>query len=174
VAWLTASASVLLGLALTLRLTDRPRPAWVLDVHRYLGGMTAVFTALHMGALVADSYVHFGLADLLVPYATSWQPGPVAVGIVAFWGLVAIEATSLAMRRLPRKAWRAVHGSSFAVFALVTGHALGAGTDASNTAFRSTAIALSAAFAFLSIARVLLVGESRRRRPRAATTVPAA
>jgi DMSO/TMAO reductase YedYZ heme-binding membrane subunit len=170
VAWVGASGSVLLGLALTLRLTNAARPAWMLDVHRFLAGMCVLFTGVHLAALVADSFVHFGVAELLVPYASPWKSGPVAVGVVAFWLLVLVEVTSLFMRRLPRKVWRYIHGSSFAVFVLITGHALGAGTDAQNPAYRWAALGLCTAFVFLGIARALLVGEKKRRASRAANT----
>ena len=56
-----------------------------------LGGLAVMFTAIHLAALVADSYVHFGLADLTVPFASSWQPGAVALGVVAMWLLLAVE-----------------------------------------------------------------------------------
>ena len=70
-----SSASVMSGLLLSTRLTKgRPTPAWILDLHRFLGGSAVIFTALHIAGLVADSYVHFGLADLLVPFASSWHP----------------------------------------------------------------------------------------------------
>ena len=72
-----------------------------------------LFLAVHLGALVADSYVHFGVADLLVPFASSWKSGAVAWGVVAFWFLIAVEVSSLMMRRLPRRTWRAIHLTSY-------------------------------------------------------------
>ena len=59
-------------------LGDKPKAPWLLDLHRHLGGLTVLFTGLHMAALVADSYAQFGLADLLVPFASEWRPGAVA------------------------------------------------------------------------------------------------
>ena len=104
VAWLMLTASVIWGVVLSTKaFPEHRRPAWLLDLHRWLGGLAVSFTAIHLGALVADSYVHFGLADLLVPYASSWQPGAVALGVVALWLLLAVEVTSLAMKRLPRR-----------------------------------------------------------------------
>lgn len=72
VAWALATLAVVWGLALSTRLLGkRPAPAWLLDLHRFLGGLTTVFVAVHIGALVADNYAHFGLGDLLVPMASS-------------------------------------------------------------------------------------------------------
>jgi sulfoxide reductase heme-binding subunit YedZ len=133
VAWLLLTASTCWGLGLSGRMFrggTLPRPAWVLDLHRYLGGLATAFTAVHVSAVVADTYVHFGLADVLVPFASGWRTGAVAWGVVGLWLLVAVEATSLARRHLPRALWRRVHYLSLPLFAVATLHGLRAGSDA--------------------------------------------
>ena len=59
--------------------------------------------------------------------------------MVATWCLVAVELTSLAMRRLPRKLWRGIHLTSYLVFWLASLHAAFAGTDATNRLYQVTA-----------------------------------
>lgn len=79
--WHLSRASGLLawGTALATRaLGQRPKAPWLLDLHRHLGGLTVAFVGLHLGALVADSYVHFGWADVSVPWASSWKATAVA------------------------------------------------------------------------------------------------
>ncbi len=133
VAWVVVTASILWGLTLSTRLIRRRGvPAWLLDLHRFLGGLSVVFSAVHLGALVADNYVHFGLRELFVPYSSTWRPGSVAWGVVALYLLLAVEVTSLLMKRLPRKLWRAVHASSFGLFIAATAHGLTAGADRTN------------------------------------------
>ena len=85
------------------------------------------FVGLHLGALVADSYVHFGWADVFVPWASSWKSTAVAWGVIAWWLLVVIEVTSLLMKRLPKRLWRGVHLSSYLVALLSTAHLFTAG-----------------------------------------------
>jgi len=157
VAWVLAVAAVLWGLALSSRAAGkRPRPAWLLDLHRHLGGLTLLFTAAHVGALIADSYVHFDVVDVLVPFAAGWRTGAVAWGVVGFWFLVAVELTSLARRRLPATVWRSVHLSSYLGAAAATAHLVTAGTDALHPALRwGPAAAVSAAAFFLTY-RLLL------------------
>jgi predicted ferric reductase len=134
VAWALAALAVLWGLALSTRaLGKKPKAPWLLDLHRFLGGLTIVFVAVHLVALWADSYVEFDLAGLFVPLATPWKTGAVAWGIVAFYLLLAVEITSLLMKRIPKKLWKAVHFSSYALYAMATAHLLMAGTDASET-----------------------------------------
>jgi sulfoxide reductase heme-binding subunit YedZ len=155
VAWALLAASIAWGLGLSGRMFAgrRPRPAWVLDLHRYLGGLATVFVGLHVAFVVADSYVHFGLADVLVPFASAWRPGPVAWGVVALWLLLAVELTSLARRRLPRALWRRVHYASVPLFALATMHGVTAGTDVRTPLAAVCVVAVVAFVAALVAAR---------------------
>jgi hypothetical protein len=167
VTWVLVTAAVLWGLALSARMTKRPRPAWVLDLHRFLGALTLVFLGVHMAALVADSYAHFGLAELLVPLASSWRPGAVAWGIVALYLLVAIELTSLVKRKLPERVWHGVHLTSLGLFGVATVHTFTAGADAGNRAVQWLALVSGALVGFLLVFRLLTLGaraESRARR----------
>ena len=156
VAWGLVSASVIWGLLLSTRLFHgRPKPAWVLDLHRFLGGLAVTFTVVHVAALVADATVRFRAIDVLVPFASSWRPGAVALGVVGAWLLAAVEGTSLLMRKLPRKLWRAVHLSSYVLFWTSTAHLLLAGTDARNPVVVAGAEVLAAAVFFLTLVAVL-------------------
>ncbi|HEY2665351.1 MAG TPA: ferric reductase-like transmembrane domain-containing protein [Actinomycetota bacterium] len=129
-AWLLLAASVLWGLTLTTRVAGRiTRPAWLLDLHRFLGAAAVAFTGIHVLAILLDTYVHFGLAEVLVPLTGTWHPVAVAWGIVGFYLLVAIEVTSLVRSRLPRPVWRSIHFVSFPLFVVTTIHGLSAGTD---------------------------------------------
>jgi methionine sulfoxide reductase heme-binding subunit len=155
VAWGLLATSVLLGLLLSTKiLGGRPRPAWLLDLHRYLGGAAVVFTAIHVATIVADSYVHFGLAEILVPFIGSWHPVAVGWGIVATYLLVAVELTSLLRARLPLRLWRATHYLSFPLFALASVHSLTAGTDRHALLFRLVIPSGMALIAGISVVRI--------------------
>jgi DMSO/TMAO reductase YedYZ heme-binding membrane subunit len=155
VAWLMLTASVIWGVILSTKaFPEQRRPAWLLDLHRWLGGLTVSFVAIHLIALVADSYVHFTLIDLAVPFASDWKPGAVALGVIATWLLVAVEVTSLAMRRLPKRVWRAIHLSSYAVFWLASIHAALAGTDRAQRLYQVTAAASIIAVAWALMYRL--------------------
>jgi len=166
VAWGLVTATVVWGLAVSSRiLAGRPRPAWTLDLHRHLAGLSVAFTGVHMGGLVADGYVHFGTAELLVPLASRWHPVAVAWGVVGLYLLVAVQGTSLAMRRLPKRAWRAVHRTAVALYLLGTVHALAAGSEAGNPAVRWFALGSLGLVAFLLAFRLLTRERARPSRP---------
>lgn len=169
VAWVLLAVSMLWGLALSTRLfRTRPRPAWTLDIHRFLGGFSVLFTAVHAGALMADGYAHFGPVELLVPLASRWHPVGVAWGVIAFYLMLAIEGTSLAMKKMSNKAWKRVHRTGFLLFAFATIHGVAAGTDLRDGAFRWVMLGTTAVIVFLYLLRVF-AGKGRRapaeRRP---------
>jgi DMSO/TMAO reductase YedYZ heme-binding membrane subunit len=166
VGWALLTASVVWGLLLSTRTFGKAVvPAWLLDLHRFLGGLAVTFLAVHLVGLVADDYVEFGWREVLVPMASSWHPGAVAWGVVAMYLLVAIEVTSLLQRRMPRRWWRRVHLLSFPLFVLATVHALTAGTDARNQLVELTTIAAVTVVAFLTLVRTLARRTRRERVP---------
>lgn len=156
VTWCLLAASVLWGLALSTRaLGRRPRPAWLLDLHRYLGGLAVVFLGIHVGSILLDTYVHFGLVEVLVPFTGSWHPDAVAWGIASLYLLVAIEVTSLLRPRLPRSVWRATHYAAFPLLGLATLHALTAGTDRHTLVMRYGMLAVCGVALGLTALRVV-------------------
>ena len=160
VAWALAALAVLWGLALSTRALGRKPPApWLLDVHRFLGGLTIAFVGVHLAGLALDPWASFGVPELFVPMASSWKPGAVAWGIVAFYLLVAIELTSLLRSRLPLRLWRGIHLTSYAMYALATVHLLLAGTDRHNPVLRTAIVVTVGAIVFFTMYR--LIGPGR-------------
>jgi DMSO/TMAO reductase YedYZ heme-binding membrane subunit len=120
----------------------------MLSVHRYLGALTVAFVAAHVASILVDSFVRFGVADVLVPFASSWHPVEVAWGIAGMYLLVAIEATSLARARISARVWRNIHVCSYVLLALVTVHLLTAGTDAQDLLPTASAVFVGIAAVF--------------------------
>jgi DMSO/TMAO reductase YedYZ heme-binding membrane subunit len=168
VAWALVTASILVGLALSTRLVrKRGASAWLLDLHRFLGTLSVVFVGVHLLALWADNYVYFGPRELFVPFASAWRPGAVAWGIAALYLMLAIQVTSWAMHKMPRRLWHAVHLSSFALFATATLHGFTAGADNANLAVQWGALTGGLLVVFLVVFRLL----ATRRRPTSPRTV---
>jgi predicted ferric reductase len=114
VAWALVTASIVWGLALSTRLVSkRGAPAWLLDLHRYLGALSLVFTMIHIAPLPFDGYAHITIIELLIPFRSAARPGyaPVtaAWGVVAFYLVVAIQFTSWIKKYLSRKVWHSIH-----------------------------------------------------------------
>jgi membrane protease YdiL (CAAX protease family) len=95
VSWALLALSVVWGLTLSTRwLGRRARPNWLLDLHRFLGGAGVVFVAVHVAALVADSYttVH-GLT------AGTDATNPILLGAMAATSVVVAVLTASKFRR---------------------------------------------------------------------------
>ena len=158
---IVASALLAVSVIWGLLLVDqgsgaRPSPKWLLDLHRYLGGLAVIFVGFHIAGLVADTYTHFDLVSVLVPMASEWNPGPVAWGVVAFYGLIAVELTSLMMKHLPRKVWHGIHLTSYVVFWMAAIHGATAGTDAGNSWYVLGSVASIIVVLALTMYRILI------------------
>lgn len=144
VAWALVVLSILWGVLLSTRvLRNVDSPAWLRDLHSWLGGLSLMFAGIHMVTLIADSYVTFTVGDVLVPFSSQWRPIPTAVGIVTFWLLVAVQGTSLLMKKMPRATWRRIHMLSYLLFATSVVHALGSGTDVGSEVFTYFSVAVA-------------------------------
>lgn len=175
VAWGLALFSILWGVLLTTRvLRGIDSPAWLRDLHAWLGGLTIAFTIGHMASLVADDWVKFGIADVLLPFSSSYRTVPVTVGVVGFWMLVAVHSTSLMMKRLSRSTWRRIHQTSYLLYALIAVHALTAGSDVGTPLYTGVTMALAmTGTAVGGIRWVAGRAADRRRRERTSVGVSA-
>ena len=163
---LLAAASVIWGLLLSSKITERsPGPKWLLDLHRYLGGATVIFVLIHMAALILDGYVQFAISDLLIPFASTWRPSAVAWGIVGFYLLVAVQVTSMLMKRIPRTWWKWIHMSSYVMLWTGLFHGIRAGTDAGNPLYVGGTAAIVGGTVWLTGYRILMQRKFRRLSP---------
>lgn len=166
IAWVLMTMSVLWGILLSTRVMRRvDNPAWLQDLHRYLGGLTLFMVALHMVSLMLDGWLKFSLAETLVPFATDFKPLAVALGIISFYILLAVQGTSLFMNRLPRKFWKGLHYSSYAALLLVALHAGWSGTDVSSWWYRVLAIVLISVATIAVLVRIITGTRTGSSRP---------
>jgi len=156
VAWALLAGSVVWGLLMTSKVVRRRvKNAWLLDLHRWLGGLALTVTGIHILAIMSDTYVHFGLASVLVPFASHWHPAAVAWGVASLYLLAAVELTSLVRRHLNYRLWRRIHLLSFPLFVMSTLHGLTAGTDSARPMAIIAVGLVAAAVTFLTIVRVM-------------------
>ncbi len=166
VAWALVTTSVLYGLLHASRATTRARPAWLLDLHSSIAALACIFTLVHIGALLLDSFIGFGAREILIPFASRYKPAAVAWGIVAMYLMLSVQATSLWMRHLPRRLWHVLHLGSFLVFAATTLHMLQAGTDRRSPYVHAVAAIALVAVGVATTARVIARGVVRSRHAR--------
>ncbi len=164
--WAVAATAMVVGLVMAGRLAGRrPGFPWLLDLHRFLSGLTFVFLALHLVTLWADSFVEFGWLELFVPFTSSWRPTAVAWGIGAMYLMAAVQATSLVKDRLPNRVWHGIHLLSYPTTVFGTVHAWQSGSDVENPLVLAAGLALLALIVGLTVVRLFALRYGPAVRP---------
>jgi len=168
-AYLLLFASVGLGLANKLRLLDRYLTrAQVMYLHRFIAMMAFVFTGLHVGGLLLDTYLTFDLGSLLIPFTSEYRPLWTGLGTLVVYGAAAVAITAYLSRRVGYKVWRTIHYLSFGIFAATLMHGLMAGTDSSSLWMKLIYIATGGCVAVLTGVRFLKPKKAKTTNVRAA------
>ncbi|MHB1980889.1 MAG: ferric reductase-like transmembrane domain-containing protein [Sulfobacillus sp.] len=97
--------------------------------HRYLTVLTFGLVALHIGAIIADSYAKVGLLGAAIPGLSVYRTWPVALGTITLYGMIVLTATAANPKWLGGARWLTVHRFSIAVFVVAWMHGVLAGTD---------------------------------------------
>jgi methionine sulfoxide reductase heme-binding subunit len=129
-----ASLAVSLGLLMSTKLL-KGRTTELRTAHDTLALSTIVAIVVHAAALLGDSYVHYSIADIALPFLSSYKTFWTSMGIVAGWGLMLLGLSYYARRWVGAVRWRKLH--RFTALAWIAGlvHALGEGTDAGQVWF---------------------------------------
>jgi methionine sulfoxide reductase heme-binding subunit len=165
VAWAVMGATCLWGILMVTRTFRPTRPAWMLDLHRWLGALSLITTAIHLLSLIPDNYVYFGWRELLLPGGSPWRTSAITWGVLSLYLLVVVEATSLVMKRLPRRLWHTVHLLSYVSFGMATVHGALAGTDRANRIYVLAVVLLAAAVTLGLLRRVTRRPPKRTAQP---------
>ncbi|HNP73953.1 MAG TPA: hypothetical protein PKK15_22745 [Kouleothrix sp.] len=141
-AWYLTRASAMVSyvllwwsMALGLAITNRMARAWpggptLGDLHEHASLLGVGFAAIHALTLLADRYIGYSLAQILIPFAnTSYRPLWVGIGQISFYLTVLVTFTFYVRRWISTRLWRAIHYLSFAAFALALAHGVWSGTD---------------------------------------------
>jgi methionine sulfoxide reductase heme-binding subunit len=151
VALLASSAAVCAGLLMSGRL-GRIRIPDLRVVHEMLSLTTIVAIVLHGVTLLGDSYLRPSVADISIPFVSSYKTFWTSTGIIAGWGLVLLGLSFYARARIGIERWRVMHRFTALAWALGILHSLGEGTDAGRAWFVvMTLIAVAPALAMLAL-----------------------
>jgi methionine sulfoxide reductase heme-binding subunit len=128
-ALILASLAVSLGLLMSTKLL-KGRGADLRATHEILSLSTIVAIVLHGVALLGDGYLHPSLADISIPFVSSYKTIWTTLGILGGWALVLLGLSYYARRRIGAARWRKFHRFTALAWLAGLGHALGEGTDA--------------------------------------------
>ena len=130
VAYMLLFFSVTLGLMMTTGLFDRIVARFrVYDVHRFLSLLTLGVTLFHVFIVLPDEYIGFSVPELLIPFASPYEPLFMALGVVSLYVMIIAIGAFYLRPLVSYPVWRLLHYTTFGVFVLALVHGLGAGTD---------------------------------------------
>jgi sulfoxide reductase heme-binding subunit YedZ len=124
-----SSISVSLGLLMGGRLL-KGRARDLRATHEALSLATLLAVAVHVIALLADGYLRPSLADVTIPFVSSYARLWTTTGIVAGWLLLLLGLSYYARGRIGPARWRRLHRFTALAWLLAVIHSLGEGTDA--------------------------------------------
>lgn len=156
------TAAVVLGILTARKWIGEATPGFVAaDLHRNFSLLAIVLLIAHIVTTVLDPFAHITVRDVLIPVGAAYRPIWLGLGVVAFWILVGVGASSLLRDRVGLRTWRAIHWTAYASWPLSLVHGLGTGSDS-----RAPWLV---AVVFASIAAVLIALFLRLREGRLAT-----
>lgn len=165
IAWVLLTLTMVWGILLTTRvLRGADNPEWLKVTHRYISGLAMVMIVTHIGTLLLDDYINFGWADVLIPFATNFEPLPVALGIIAFWLIVAIQLTALGARWLPEALWKSIHITSYLAIVAIALHSGLVGTDVGTPWYTVVSLILITTVTLAGIVRLIIAGREKPKR----------
>jgi hypothetical protein len=124
-----------------------PVKSWL--IHKYLSLALGLTLLTHIVSLLFDKFINFNLLDVLIPFASSYKPIFLSLGILGFYLLLVIIFTSVWFRLKYKRAWRFVHYFTYALFIASLIHGLLIGTD--STAIWMQIIYVSTGLIFLGL-----------------------
>lgn len=129
-AYLLLWLSTAWGLAVSSKILDHLlHRAFTYDFHQFISLLAIGFLALHMVVLLADAYLPFSIAQILVPFISPYRPLWVGIGVFGFYLTVLVTVTFYLRGRIGMKTFRTIHALSLVAYLGATLHGFFAGTD---------------------------------------------
>jgi sulfoxide reductase heme-binding subunit YedZ len=129
-----ASLAVSAGLLMSTKLL-KGRTSELRAGHDTLALATIVAIVVHGVALLGDQFLHPSVADIAIPFVSSYKTLWTSLGIVAGWGLMLLGLSYYARRWIGAVRWRKLHRFTALAWLAGLAHAVGEGTDAGQVWF---------------------------------------
>ena len=159
-----------LSMALGLVITNRMARVWpggptVIDLHEHTSLLGLGFGALHALVLVADRYIGYSLAQIVIPFAnTEYRPLWVGLGQIGFYLSLLVTLTFYARRWFRPRTWRVIHYLSFLSFVMVLAHGIWSGTDSGAAWAQWLYLASGISLIVLTVYRILVSMQNKDER----------
>jgi len=106
-------------------------PTFAVDFHEYLSLLSIGFVILHVTVLLFDQYLPFTLAQILVPFMSTYRPLWVGLGVIGAYLSLLVTVTFYLRKKIGQKRFKSIHTLSILAYLGVVLHAFFAGSDSS-------------------------------------------
>jgi sulfoxide reductase heme-binding subunit YedZ len=127
-ALILSSASVGFGLLISGKLVKGSGPDRRV-YHEVVSLAVMVALAIHVTALLADSFLHPSVLDVTVPFVFSYKTLSTSLGIVAAWGMILLGLSYYMRHRIGNERWKLIHRFTLLVWMAGLVHTFTEGTD---------------------------------------------
>jgi predicted ferric reductase len=122
--------STLWGFAIASKIFDSfLKREFTYAFHEHLSLLSLGFMLLHMVVLLLDRVEPLGLAEILIPFASTYRPFWTGIGIIAFYLSLLVTVTFYIRSRISMQSFRSIHYLSIVAYLGALLHGLYAGTD---------------------------------------------
>jgi methionine sulfoxide reductase heme-binding subunit len=157
--------STVWGLAVSNKILDPVlQRMFTYDFHQFISLLAIGFIVLHIVVLLADQYLPFSVAQILVPFAAPYRPVWVGLGTIGLYLTLLVSITFYLRRRIGQKAFRAIHLASYLAFLAAALHGLLSGTDSPLITVRLMYLSTTLIVVFLTAYRVMMSAQAKRQR----------
>jgi predicted ferric reductase len=157
--------STVWGLAVSNKILDPVlHRAFTYDFHQFLSLLAIGFIVLHVGVLLADKYLPFSVAQLLVPFSAPYRPVWVGIGQIGLYLTLLVSITFYLRKWIGQKTFRVIHLLSYLAFLGAALHGLLAGTDSPLPTVRAMYIVTTLSVVFLTAYRIVMSAQAKRQR----------
>ncbi len=157
ISYLLLWLSTVWGLAVSNKVLDPVlHRAFTYDFHQFLSLLAIGFIVLHIVVLLADQYLPFSVAQVLVPFAAPYRPVWVGLGQIALYLTLLVSITFYLRKRIGQKTFRTIHLLSYLAFIGAALHGLLSGTDSPLITVRLMYFGTTLVVIFLTVYRIVL------------------
>jgi predicted ferric reductase len=153
------------GLAVSNKILDPVlHRAFTFDFHEFLSLLAIGFIGLHIAVLLADQYLPFSVAQILVPFSAPYRPVWVGVGQIGLYLTLLVSLTFYTRKQIGQKTFRVIHLLSYLAFIGAALHGLFAGTDSPLPTVQAMYIVTTLSVVFLTAYRIVMSAQAKRQR----------
>jgi sulfoxide reductase heme-binding subunit YedZ len=157
IAYLLLWLSTAWGIAVSSKIFDPVlQGAFTYDFHQFLSLLSIGFVVVHVVVLLADRYLPFSVAAILVPFVAPYRPVWVGIGVIGLYLTLLVSITFYIRQRIGMKTFRTIHLLSFVAYVFAAMHGLMAGTDSSLVTTQLMYASTTLVIVFLTVYRVAM------------------